>query len=181
MCFFFIHLLHVSFNHGGHWGTRDDFKTSFLQFSLFSPARWDLANSRSVHSLVLSPHLFLCLPCLLPAFAVLSEMVLARPDERETCPHRFSLSFFTMVRRSLHRTLKSKILKLTNNLTLALPVFYSLRYSNPYRVILTCSKNINQKLGIRTLTRLLQLFLSKVNGYIMVAINGLTTTPLKVK
>ena len=28
------------------------------------------------------------------------HMVLARPDERETCPYRFSLRLFTMVRRS---------------------------------------------------------------------------------
>ena len=28
-------------------------------------------------------HLFFCLPCLLPAFAVPCKMVLARPDERE--------------------------------------------------------------------------------------------------
>ena len=53
-------------------------------FSLFSTALWDLANSRPVHSLMLSSHLFLCLPCLLPPFTVLCKMVLARPDKRET-------------------------------------------------------------------------------------------------
>ena len=31
-------------------------------FSLFSAAIWDLANSRPVHSLMLSSHLFFCLP-----------------------------------------------------------------------------------------------------------------------
>ena len=41
-------------------------------------------NSRPVHSLMLSSHLFLCLPCLLPPFTVPRKMVLARPDERET-------------------------------------------------------------------------------------------------
>ena len=35
---------------------------------------------------MLSSHLFLCLPCLLPPFTVPCNMVLARPDERETCP-----------------------------------------------------------------------------------------------
>ena len=54
------------------WGTIDDFATSFLHFSLFSTALWDLPNSRPVHSLKLSSHLFLCLPCLLPPFTVLS-------------------------------------------------------------------------------------------------------------
>ena len=62
--------LHLSFNCGGRWGTTDDFTTTFLHFSLFSTALWDLANSRPVHSRMLSSHLFLCPPCLLPPFTV---------------------------------------------------------------------------------------------------------------
>ena len=61
----------------GRWGTTDDFTTSFLHFSLFSTALLDL---------VLSSHLFFCLPCLLPPFTVPRSMVLATSDERETCP-----------------------------------------------------------------------------------------------
>ena len=60
------HHHHLSLNHEGRWGTTDDFTTSFLHFSLFSTALWDLLNSRPVHSLMLSSHLFLCLPCLFP-------------------------------------------------------------------------------------------------------------------
>ena len=75
---------HQSHNRVGCWGTTDDFATSFLHFSLFSTALWDLANSRPVHSLMLSSHLFLCLPCLLPPFTVPCKMVLARPDQRDT-------------------------------------------------------------------------------------------------
>ena len=41
----------------------------------------DLANSRPVHSLMLSSHLLPCLPCLLLPFTVPCNMVLARPDE----------------------------------------------------------------------------------------------------
>ena len=67
---------------------------------LFSTALWDLANSRPVHSLVLSSHINPCLPCLLPPFTVPCEMVLAIPDEQETCPYHFNLQLFTMVRRS---------------------------------------------------------------------------------
>ena len=49
---------------------------------------------------MLSSHLFLCLPCLLPPFTVPCKMVLDRHDERDTCSYHFSLSLFTMVRRS---------------------------------------------------------------------------------
>ena len=60
------HHHHQFLNREGRWGTTDDFATSFLHFSLFSTALWDLPNSEPVHSLVLCSHLFLCLPCLLP-------------------------------------------------------------------------------------------------------------------
>ena len=74
--------------------------TSFLHFSLFSTALWDLLNSRPVHSLMFSSHLFLCLPCLLPPFTVPCKMVFASPDERETWPYHCSLRLFTIIRRS---------------------------------------------------------------------------------
>ena len=65
----YSHLIsHLSLNREGRWRTTDNFATSFLHFSLFSTAFWDLANSRPVHSLMLSSHLFLCQPCLLPPF-----------------------------------------------------------------------------------------------------------------
>ena len=79
------------------WGTTDDFATSSLHFSLFSTALWDLANSRPGHSLMLSSHLFLCLPCLLPPLTVPWKMVLVRPHERETWPYHCSLHLFMMV------------------------------------------------------------------------------------
>ena len=52
----------------GRLGTTNDFATSFLHFPLFSTTLWDLPNSRPVHSLMLSSHLLLCLPCFLPPF-----------------------------------------------------------------------------------------------------------------
>ena len=82
----------------GRWGTTDDFTTSFLYCSLFSTALWDVPNSRPVHSLMLSSHLFLCLPCLLPPFTVPRKMVSARPDERETRPYHCRLRLFMIVR-----------------------------------------------------------------------------------
>ena len=63
------HHHHQSLSREGRWGTTDDFATSFLHFSLFSTALWDLPNSRHVHSLTLSSYLFR-LPCLLPPFTV---------------------------------------------------------------------------------------------------------------
>ena len=64
----------------GRWGTTDDFATSFLHFSLFSTALWDLLNSKPVDSHMLSSHPFLCLPCLLPPFTVPCKMVLAKRE-----------------------------------------------------------------------------------------------------
>ena len=82
------HFHHLSLNRKSRWGTTDDFTTSYLHFSVLSTALWDLANSRLVHSLMLSSHVFLCLPCLLPSSTVPCKMVLARPDEQETWPYR---------------------------------------------------------------------------------------------
>ena len=64
------HHHHQSLNREGRWGTTDNFATSFLHFSLFSTALWDLPNSRPVYSLMLSSYLFLCPPCFLPPFTV---------------------------------------------------------------------------------------------------------------
>ena len=82
-----VYHLHLSTNREGRWGTTGDFTTSFLRFCcccccffLFSTALWDLANSRPVHSLMLSSHLV----CLLPSFTVPCKMVSDRPDGRET-------------------------------------------------------------------------------------------------
>ena len=71
------HHHHLTLSRDGRWGTTDDFATSLLHFSLFSTALWDLPNSRPVHFLILSSHLFLCLPSLLLPFIVPYKMVLA--------------------------------------------------------------------------------------------------------
>ena len=52
------------------------------------------------HSLKLSSQLFLYVPCLLPPFTVPCKLVLARPNEGETCPYHRSLRLCTMVRKS---------------------------------------------------------------------------------
>ena len=106
---------HLSLNREGRWGTTDDFATSFLHFTLFPTALLDVANSRPVHSLMLSPRLLFCLPCLLPLIEP-CKMVLARPEERETCPYHFSLRLFTMVRRSSCGPIACWILARTSSL-----------------------------------------------------------------
>ena len=108
--------LHLSLNRGGSWGTTDDFTTSFLHFSLFSAPLWGMASSRLVHSLMLSSHFFFCLPCLLHSLTVPCKMVLARPDERETCPYHCSLRFFTMIRKSSCGPIACWILAQTSSL-----------------------------------------------------------------
>ena len=118
---------HLSLNREGRWGTTDDFATSFRYFSLFFTALWDLPNSRPVHSLMLSSHLFFCLPCLLPSFTVPCKVVLARPDERETWPYHCSLRLFTIVRRSSGGPVACWILAQTSSLvTWSFFLFYEI-------------------------------------------------------
>ena len=65
---------------------------------------------------MLSSRLFFCPLCLLPPLTVPCKMVLARPDERETCPYHCSLRFFTMVRRSTYGLNACWILARTSSL-----------------------------------------------------------------
>ena len=104
--------LHLSPNCKGHWGTTDDFTTSFLHFFPVSTAPWDMrAQGLSIPW---------CLPisssvCLLPSFTVSCKMVLARPDEQETW-RPFSLHLFMMVRRSSSSPIAYWILALTSSM-----------------------------------------------------------------
>ena len=91
---------HLFLNREGRWGITYDFATCSLHFPLFSTALRDLPNSRPVHSLMMSSHLFHCLLCLLPPITVPCKIILARPDEWKTWPYHCSLCLFTMVRRS---------------------------------------------------------------------------------
>ena len=105
------HYHHQFLNREGRWGTTDDFTISFLHFSPFSTALWDLPNSRPVHSLMLSSLLFLCLPCLLLPFTVPCKLVLARRDGSSG-----SLRLFALVRRSSSGPIASWILARTSSL-----------------------------------------------------------------
>ena len=105
---------------------------TFLHCSLFSTALWDLANSRPVHSLMLSSHLFLCLPSLLPLFTVPCKMVLARPDELETWPYHCSLRLFTVVRWSSCGPVACWILARTSSLVTWSLSYYSQTHTHKH-------------------------------------------------
>ena len=72
------------------WGITDDFTTSFFHFSLFSHCFLGLGELQACpFPDVVFPPLFLSAFSPTPFFTVPCEMVLARPDERVTCPHHF--------------------------------------------------------------------------------------------
>ena len=89
---------HLSFlNLGGRRGTTDDVATIPFHPSLSSAALRESPNPIPVHSLMLSSHLFFCLPLLLAPFTV---PCFAMPEDLEMWPYHLSFRFFTMVRRS---------------------------------------------------------------------------------
>ena len=61
----------------GHRGTTDEFATIPFHLDLFSAALVKLAKSIPVHSLILSSHLFFCLPLFLFPFTVPCRTVFA--------------------------------------------------------------------------------------------------------
>ena len=85
----------------GSLGHHRRFHNQFPLFFSVLHCPLGLGESRPVHSLIFSPHLFFCLSSLLPSFTVPCKVVLTRPDERETCAYHCSLRFCTMVKRSL--------------------------------------------------------------------------------
>ena len=61
----------------GRRGTTDEFATIPFHIVLFSPALVELAKSIPVHYLILSSHLFFCLPLFLCPFTVPYRIVFA--------------------------------------------------------------------------------------------------------
>ena len=95
------HLISSQFlNLGRRRGTTDDVATIPFQPSLSSAALRESPNLIPVHSLMLSSHLFFCLPLLLAPFTVSCRIVFAMPKDLEMWPYHLSFRFFTMVRRS---------------------------------------------------------------------------------
>ena len=86
-------------NLGGRRGTTDDVATIPFHPSLSSAALRESPNPIPIHSLMLSSHLFFCLPLLLAPFTVLCRIVFAMPEHLEIWPYHLSFRFFTIVRR----------------------------------------------------------------------------------
>ena len=93
-------LLYTLDNLGGRRGTTDGVATISFHLSLFSTAFRISPNSIPVHFLMLSSHLFFCLPLFLAPFTVLCRIVFAMPEALKMWPYHLSFRFFTMVRRS---------------------------------------------------------------------------------
>ena len=108
-----------SLNLGSRRGTTDDVATIPFHPSLSSAALRESPNSIPVHSLMLSSHLFLCLPLLLAPFTVPRRIVFVMPEDREMWPCHLSFRFFTMVRRSSCNPIAFWILLRTSSLTLS--------------------------------------------------------------
>ena len=68
----------------GRRDTTDKFATIPFHLDLFSAALVELAKSITVHSLILSSHLFFCLPLFLFPFTVPCRIVFAKPEDLET-------------------------------------------------------------------------------------------------
>ena len=77
-------ILFYPINLEGRRGTTDEFATIPFHLDLFSAALVELAKSIPVHSLILSSHLFFCLPLFLFPFTVPCRIVFAKPEDLET-------------------------------------------------------------------------------------------------
>ena len=72
-----------------------------LHFILFSASLTAWQNFNPVHSAMLFSQRFFCRPLLLPHCTVLCKIVLASPNDLDTCPNHSNLRFFTVVKISL--------------------------------------------------------------------------------
>ena len=100
----------------GRRGTTDEFATTPFHLDLFSAALVELAKSIPVHSLILSSHLFFCLPLFLFPFTVPCRIVFAKAEDLETWPNHLSFRFLTRVRSSSYSPMAAWIFLRTSSL-----------------------------------------------------------------
>ena len=100
----------------GSRGTTGEFAAIPFHLDLFSAALVELAKSIPVHSLILSSHLFFCLPLFLFPFTVPCRIVFAKPEDLETWPNHLSFRFLTRVRSSSYSPMVARIFLRTSSL-----------------------------------------------------------------
>ena len=84
-----------SLNLRGHQGTTDDVATIPFHPSLSSTAFRESPNPIPIHSLMLSSHLFFCLPLFLAPFTVSCRIVFSMPEDLEMWLFHPSFLFFS--------------------------------------------------------------------------------------
>ena len=100
----------------GRRGTTYEFATIPFHLVLFSAALVELAKSIPVHSLILSSHLFYCLPLFLFPFTMPCKIVFAKQEDLETWPNHLSFRFLTRVRSSSYSPMAAWIFLRTSSL-----------------------------------------------------------------
>ena len=100
----------------GRRGTTYELATIPFHLDLFSAALVELAKSIPVHYLILSSHLFFCLPLFLFPFTVPCRIVFAKPGDLETWPNHLSFRFLTRVRSSSYSPMAAWIFLRTSSL-----------------------------------------------------------------
>ena len=87
----------------------------FPSWPVFSCPSW-AGKVIPVHSLILSSHLFFCLPLFLFPFTVPWRIVFAKPEDLETWPNHLSFRFLTRVRSSSYSPMAAWIFLRTSSL-----------------------------------------------------------------
>ena len=114
VCILFYSIL--SRNLGCHWGTTDEFVTTSFRLVLFSAALVELVKSIPVHSLILSSHLFFCLPLFFFLSLCPVGLSFSKPEDLETWPNHPSFCFLTRVRSLSNSPVASWIFLQTSSL-----------------------------------------------------------------
>ena len=114
--FLFYSILFCPITLEGRRGSTDEFATIPFHLDLFSAALVELAKSIPGHSLILSSHLFFCLPLFLFPFTGPCRTVFAKPENLETWPNHLSSRFLTRVRSSSYSPMAAWIFLRTSSL-----------------------------------------------------------------
>ena len=85
---------------------------------LFSASLTESQNFNPLHSAILFSQRFFCRSLLLPPCTFPCKIVLASPDDLDTCPNHFTLRFFTLLNISSLGSMACLILSLTASLVM---------------------------------------------------------------